>query len=89
MKQVLASNYSIFHTLYNMKISGTRLRYKPGTIIGGKGHVHECSLSRAIGYFLEPLLILCLFGKRPLSILLRGNVVSKCFSHTSLRKFSW
>ncbi|PKA51524.1 putative RNA 3'-terminal phosphate cyclase-like protein [Apostasia shenzhenica] len=52
--------------------TGTKLRYKPGVLIGGKHLVHDCGLSRAIGYFLEPLIVLGLFGKRPLSIRLKG-----------------
>jgi RNA 3'-terminal phosphate cyclase-like protein len=52
--------------------TGTRLKYKPGTIVGGKNLVHSCSLSRSIGYYLEPLLLLGLFGKKPLSIRLKG-----------------
>jgi RNA 3'-terminal phosphate cyclase-like protein len=34
--------------------------------------VHECCSSRAVGYYLEPLLLLGLFGKKPLGITLRG-----------------
>lgn len=35
--------------------------------------MHECSLSRAIGYYLEPLIVLGLFAKKPLSITLKGT----------------
>ncbi|MCO5572838.1 hypothetical protein L7F22_026597 [Adiantum nelumboides] len=52
--------------------TGTKLRYKPGLLAGGRGLVHNCGTSRAIGYFLEPLIILGLFGKSPLSITLQG-----------------
>ncbi|KAG0501146.1 hypothetical protein HPP92_001218 [Vanilla planifolia] len=52
--------------------TGTNLRYKPGVLVGGKHLVHDCGLSRSIGYFLEPLILLGLFGKRPLSIRLKG-----------------
>ncbi|CAG9464354.1 unnamed protein product [Pedinophyceae sp. YPF-701] len=52
--------------------TGTSMRYKPGHITGGGGLEHDCSLSRGIGYYLEPLLLLGLFGKKPLSITLRG-----------------
>lgn len=44
--------------------AGTSLRYKPGHIVGGALLQHDCSLSRSIGYFLEPLLLLGLFGKK-------------------------
>lgn len=52
--------------------TGTSLRYKPGFIQGGSGLEHDCGTSRAMGYFLEPLCLLALFGRRPLSITLRG-----------------
>ncbi|CAH2072204.1 unnamed protein product [Thlaspi arvense] len=52
--------------------TGTQLKYKPGTIMGGKNLVHNCALSRSIGYYLEPLIVLGIFGKKPLSIRLRG-----------------
>jgi len=55
-------------------ITGTKLKYKPGTVMGGKYLVHDCGLSRSIGYFLEPLIVLGLFGKKPLSIRLKGIV---------------
>ena len=49
------------------------MKYKPGVVIGGKHLVHDCGLSRSIGYFLEPLILLGLFGKKPLSIRLKGS----------------
>ena len=58
--------------LINFSDAGTKLRYKPGVLAGGHGLVHSCGTSRAIGYFLEPLIILGLFGKSPLSITLKG-----------------
>lgn len=52
--------------------TGTKLRFKPGVLVGGKQLNHDCGLSRSIGYFLEPLIVLGLFGKKPLSITLKG-----------------
>lgn len=52
--------------------TGTTLRYKPGIIMGGSGLSHDCSTSRAIGYYLQPLLLLAPFAKHPLSVTLRG-----------------
>ncbi|KAK3228152.1 hypothetical protein Dsin_008014 [Dipteronia sinensis] len=52
--------------------TGTKLKYKPGTVMGGKNLVHDCGVSRSIGYFLEPLILLALFAKKPLSIRLKG-----------------
>ncbi|XP_010273558.1 PREDICTED: probable RNA 3'-terminal phosphate cyclase-like protein [Nelumbo nucifera] len=52
--------------------TGTKLKYKPGVLMGGKHLMHDCGLSRSIGYFLEPLIVLGLFGKKPLMIRLKG-----------------
>lgn len=52
--------------------TGTKLKYKPGIVMGGKLLEHDCGVSRSIGYFLEPLILLGLFGKKPLSIRLKG-----------------
>ncbi|PNT19037.1 hypothetical protein POPTR_009G016000v4 [Populus trichocarpa] len=52
--------------------TGTKFQYKPGIVMGGRHLVHDCGVSRAIGYFLEPLVVLGLFSKKPLSIRLKG-----------------
>jgi RNA 3'-terminal phosphate cyclase-like protein len=52
--------------------TGTSLRYKPGFVVGGPGLEHDCGASRGVGYFLEPLALLALFGRKPLHITLRG-----------------
>ena len=52
--------------------TGTAIRYRPGIIVGGEGLAHECGTSRAIGYFVQPLLVLAPFAKRALSVTLRG-----------------
>ncbi|KEH21103.1 RNA 3-terminal phosphate cyclase-like protein, putative [Medicago truncatula] len=53
--------------------TGTKLKYKPGTIMGGRvNHPFQCDVSRSIGYYLEPLIVLCLFAKEPLNIRLKG-----------------
>jgi RNA 3'-terminal phosphate cyclase-like protein len=51
--------------------TGTCLKYTPGIIIGGTLD-HDCGTKRAIGWFLEPLISLAPFGKRPLVATLRG-----------------
>ncbi|XP_077245017.1 RNA cyclase family protein [Tasmannia lanceolata] len=58
--------------LVEINDTGTKVRYKPGVLMGGKHLIHDCGVSRSIGYFLEPLIVLGLFGKRPLSIRLKG-----------------
>ncbi|RZC71284.1 hypothetical protein C5167_034457 [Papaver somniferum] len=54
--------------------TGTKLKYTPGVIICGKRYDDgfDCGLSRSIGYFLEPLVVLGLFGKKSLEIKLKG-----------------
>lgn len=56
-----------------MEISytGTTIIYKPGLISGG-AHTHICPVSRAVGYFIEPLLLLAPFAKKPTTVTLRG-----------------
>ncbi|KAJ6947779.1 RNA 3'-terminal phosphate cyclase-like protein [Populus alba x Populus x berolinensis] len=53
-------------------LSKSMKQYKPGILMGGRHLVHDCGESRAIGYFLEPLLVLGLFSKKPLSTRLKG-----------------
>ncbi|OIW20645.1 hypothetical protein TanjilG_18583 [Lupinus angustifolius] len=53
--------------------TGTKVKYKPGIIMGGRQHrPHDCGVTRSIGYFLEPLVVLGLFAKKPLTITLKG-----------------
>ena len=52
-------------------ITGTSILVKPGVIIGGQ-ITHECPLTRSVGYFLEPLIMLAPFAKKPMNITLRG-----------------
>ncbi|WVZ61134.1 hypothetical protein U9M48_011054 [Paspalum notatum var. saurae] len=59
------------HTI-DLNETGTKLRYRPGVIIGGKGLEHDCGVHRGIGYFLEPLILLGLFAKSPIAIRLKG-----------------
>jgi RNA 3'-terminal phosphate cyclase-like protein len=51
--------------------TGTRLRYTPGLIAGGTVE-HDCGTARAIGWFLEALLLLAPFSKKPFNVTLRG-----------------
>jgi len=51
--------------------TGTTLRYRPGVLVGGAVE-HECPASRGVGYFVEALLLLGLFGRKPLRATLRG-----------------
>ncbi|RKP04120.1 hypothetical protein CXG81DRAFT_8650 [Caulochytrium protostelioides] len=51
--------------------TGTRVSYRPGLLVGGFIE-HACPTSRAIGYFLEFLIALAPFGKKPMHVKLTG-----------------
>ena len=51
--------------------TGTSLCYQPGSLVGGRVE-HQCSLSRGVGYWLEPILCLAAFCKEPLQLSLSG-----------------
>lgn len=53
------------------KSTGTAVKYTPGIIVGGT-ITHDCGPSRAIGYFLEPLLCMSPFAKTNSKITLNG-----------------
>ena len=56
-------------TLVEINETGTAFRLRPGVLVGGR-HAHDCGDlargGRSVGWYLEPLLLLALFGKRPL-----------------------
>uniref|UniRef100_A0A915BH02 RNA 3'-terminal phosphate cyclase-like protein n=1 Tax=Parascaris univalens TaxID=6257 RepID=A0A915BH02_PARUN len=51
--------------------TGSQIRFVPGVIQGGSVSF-DCGNNRCISYFLEPLLMLAPFCKRPLSVRLSG-----------------
>eukprot|EP00051_Salpingoeca_urceolata_P016461 m.218478 g.218478 ORF g.218478 m.218478 type:complete len:370 (+) comp18683_c0_seq5:254-1363(+) len=51
--------------------TGTTVRFRPGILCGGKLN-HDCGSSRAVGYFIEGLLPILPFGKKPLTLWLKG-----------------
>lgn len=52
--------------------TGTQIKLNPGFIEGGIRLVHEANMSRGLGYYLEPLLILLPFAHKHTEITLRG-----------------
>ena len=44
---------------------------KPGVISGGS-ITHDCPLSRSVGYFIEPLVMIAPFSKKPFNLTIRG-----------------
>nr|CAG4636166.1 EOG090X05X4 [Eubosmina coregoni]SVE69793.1 EOG090X05X4 [Eubosmina coregoni] len=51
--------------------TGTAVHYEPGLLYGGNID-HDCNTQRSISYYLEPLLALGPFCKKPLHLTLRG-----------------
>lgn len=54
-----------------VQISRDRTHFSPGTIIGGEFQ-HDCHLDRSISYYLDVLLTIAPFCKRPLQATLNG-----------------
>ena len=47
------------------------LLYRPGQLVGGELE-HDCSVERGITYYLEAVMVLAPFCKKPVDIKLRG-----------------
>lgn len=58
-------------THVEISYTGTSVLLKPGVIAGGKV-VHDCSLTRGIGYWLEWMVVLAPFAKKEFNLTLRG-----------------
>ncbi|KAA1469467.1 18S rRNA biogenesis protein [Dentipellis sp. KUC8613] len=58
-------------TVFEISLTGTAILVKPGVIFGG-AITHECPLSRSVGYFLEPLIMIGPFSKKPFNLTLKG-----------------
>ncbi|KAF9246298.1 18S rRNA biogenesis protein [Melanogaster broomeanus] len=52
--------------------NGTVIEISVTGIISGGPVTHDCPLSRSVGYFMEPLIMLAPFSKKPLQLTLRG-----------------
>lgn len=50
---------------------GTSILYRPGAIEGGRIE-HDCGTDRSISYFLEPMIALAPFSKKPFVLILQG-----------------
>nr|XP_058960547.1 RNA 3'-terminal phosphate cyclase-like protein [Pocillopora verrucosa] len=51
--------------------TGTMLFYKPGLLTGGTID-HDCNPQRSIGYYLEAVVLLAPFCKKPIRLTLKG-----------------
>jgi RNA 3'-terminal phosphate cyclase-like protein len=58
-------------SVIEINYTGTSIYYKPGIIVGGSID-HQCPNSRSIGYFLESIIALAPFGKKPTQLTMSG-----------------
>ena len=58
-------------TVVEINYTGTEVYMRPGLVTGGS-ITHQCPDSRAVGWFMEPMLLLGLFGKQELRLTLKG-----------------
>lgn len=61
--------------------TGTSFTFIPGMLLGGT-ITHTCDPGRGIGYYLEPIMMLAPFCKRPLQIVLKG--ITNCENDVSV-----
>jgi RNA 3'-terminal phosphate cyclase-like protein len=57
-----------------VEVTSKHLTYIPGIITNNAGlpFDFDCGVDRAVGYYLEPLIILSLFGKTEIKVTLTG-----------------
>ncbi|KAI8994481.1 RNA 3'-terminal phosphate cyclase [Pilobolus umbonatus] len=58
-------------SVIEISYTGTSILYRPGAIEGGRIE-HDCGTERSITYFLEPLIALAPFSKKPFVLVLQG-----------------
>lgn len=68
--------------------TGTALFYQPGLLQGGRLEL-DCGNERGLGYFLEPLICLAPFVKKPVKAVLRGVTNSRRDPSVDLIKSCW
>jgi RNA 3'-terminal phosphate cyclase-like protein len=58
-------------TKIEINVTGTTLYFRPGFITGGKVE-HDCGTERSVGYYLEGVVPLAVFAKKPVTLTLLG-----------------
>lgn len=58
-------------SVIEISYTGTSVLYRPGAIEGGRIQ-HDCGTDRSISYYLEPLIALAPFSKKPFVLVLQG-----------------
>ncbi|BBH05034.1 RNA cyclase family protein [Prunus dulcis] len=65
---------------FEINDTGNGFKFKPGIVMGGSKLEHDCDVERSIWYFLEPLILLGLFARKPITITLKGTCCSRSLS---------
>jgi RNA 3'-terminal phosphate cyclase-like protein len=58
---------------FKISETGTEVNLIPGALLGGSV-AHDCHTSRPLSYYLEPILLLAPFCKKPLRLTLKGRL---------------
>ncbi|KAG0743932.1 hypothetical protein G6F57_005861 [Rhizopus arrhizus] len=58
-------------SVIEISYTGTSILYRPGAIEGGRIQ-HDCGTDRSISYYLEPMVALAPFSKKPFVLILEG-----------------
>ncbi|XP_074642675.1 RNA 3'-terminal phosphate cyclase-like protein [Tubulanus polymorphus] len=74
-------------TVIEINETGTTLYFQPGLLVGDSIE-HDCCTQRAIGYYLELLICLAPFTKKPLKAVLRGVTNDKLDPSVDVIKLS-
>ncbi|XP_034218152.1 probable RNA 3'-terminal phosphate cyclase-like protein [Prunus dulcis] len=61
---------------FEINDTGNGFKFKPGIVMGGSKLEHDCDVERSIWYFLEPLILLGLFARKPITITLKDGILT-------------
>ncbi|VDK37150.1 unnamed protein product [Taenia asiatica] len=73
---------------FTIWVKGCNVFFSPGTLIGGEVEF-TCSSERGIGYYLEPIVLLCSFTKIPLILTLNGVTNNRIDPSVDVIMQSW
>ena len=72
-------------TRFKISVTGTELSLSPGVLAGGVVSF-TCDGSRPLSYYLEPILLLAPFCKKPLELTLKGRLQNDTAGYNSIYK---
>jgi RNA 3'-terminal phosphate cyclase-like protein len=58
-------------SVVEISYTGTSILYRPGAVEGGRIQ-HDCGIGRSISYYLEPMIALAPFSKKPFVLTMEG-----------------